>query len=835
MRTALIIGCISHGINDATNGGADLLSYLLFQKKIRIQYFLPLLVIFALCFLQLPTAFAATVTVAWDKNAETDVIGYKFYYGTVSKNYQHTVDVKNNTSCSISALDEGTKYYFAARAYNDKHIDSGYSEELAYTIPVTPPPSPVDTDGDGLNDDDEIDIYGTDPNKADSDGDGMDDGDELAFWGDNWSDDSDNDGLVNLVDPDSDNDGYLDGTSPPPPSPSSLPLPTLEIGEIIVDHNWTRVTFKKTFTDPVVVAQPISLNDGAPAVIRLRKVDSSGFEIRVQEWDYLDDVHAREKVSFLVLDRGSYALRDGTLVEAGSFETDRVGSFGGVAFHQIFQTAPVVVTAISSVNEADAVTARLRNISKQGFEFCMQEQELNPKEHAKESVNYIAWEPSMGTVDGLPFEVGKTGDILTHDSQSISFSQAYTNAPVFLATIQTGDGMDTANVRWQNKGTSTVEVQIHEEQSKNDETSHTTEILGYMAIASPNLDEDSDGDGILDIDESIYGTDPDNADTDGDDLKDGQELEYWDYDWSLDYDSDGKCNIIDKDSDGDGYTDGFEVSNDYDPSDPSSHPISNALAFEVGSIKLDHNWMQVDFKESFDDPIVIANPISIDGSDPAVIRIQNIHSDGFDIRIQEWEYLNGSHTNETVSYLVMEKGNFTLADGTQIEAGRFETDKTGSFGEIIFSQGFKDSPVVLAGISSFNEADAVAGRLRNISNQGFEFCMQEQELNPKEHLTETIDYIAWQSSKGNINGYTFEVNKTANTVKNGFYRIEFEQSFTSSPNLLADMQTADGKDTANIRWRNKTNGSVEVQIDEEQSKGTETRHTTEVVGYMVFE
>jgi hypothetical protein len=183
----------------------------------------------------------------------------------------------------------------------------------------------------------------------------------------------------------------------------------------------------------------------------------------------------------------------------------------------------------------------------------------------------------------------------------------------------------------------------------------------------------------------------------------------------------------------------------------------------------------------------------------------------------------------------MEKGVFTLDDGTQIEAGRFETDNTGSFGEVIFSQSFQDAPIVLAGISSFNEADAVAGRLRNISNQGFEFGMQEQELNQKEHLTETIDYIAWQSSKGNINGYTFEVNKTANTVKNGFYRIEFEQSFTSAPNLLADMQTTDGKDTANIRWQNKTNGSVEVQIDEEQSKGTETSHTTEVVGYMVFE
>ena len=53
--------------------------------------------------------------------------------------------------------------------------------------------------------------------------------------------------------------------------------------------------------------------------------------------------------------------------------------------------------------------------------------------------------------------------------------------------------------------------------------------------------------------------------------------------------------------------------------------------------------------------------------------------------------------------MVMGKGNFTLDDGTQIEAGRFNTNKTGSFGEFNFSQGFQDAPVVLAGVTSFNE------------------------------------------------------------------------------------------------------------------------------------
>jgi hypothetical protein len=71
-------------------------------------------------------------------------------------------------------------------------------------------------------------------------------------------------------------------------------------------------------------------------------------------------------------------------------------------------------------------------------------------------------------------------------------------------------------------------------------------------------------------------------------------------------------------------------------------------------------------------------------------------------------------------------------------------------------------------------------------------------------------------------------------VKDSFYTIEFGLPFESEPFFLADMQTTDGKDTTNVRWQNKNNLSVEIKIDEEQSKNSETGRTTEIVGYMVF-
>jgi hypothetical protein len=438
------------------------------------------LIVMPLFMMPISNAYAAEVTVTWNPNSEPDLAGYKVHCGTASRQYDTIVNVGNNTTCTLTNLDEGRIYYIAATAFDDDGNESAYSTELVHNIPRT------DTDGDGVADEDEINIYGTDPNNADTDGDGMSDGDELDYWGEDWNKDYDGDGIINLLDPDpgESDDGGPPPPDPDPPPPDPDPQPSslkIEVGEVKVDHNWKWVDLSQSFTDPVVVAKPMSRNGGAPGVVRVRKVDQNGFEVKVQEWDYLNQNHPKEILSYLVLERGSYTLADGTSVEAGRFNTSDT-KFGSVGFEQAFQREPVVIASVSTFNESDAVTGRIREITTGGFQYHLQEQEANAQKHVTETVSYIAWEPSTGTVDGKDFEVKTTPNRVKHKFYSILFDKPFMDTPHFIADMQTCDGGDTANVRWKNLDFMGVDVQIDEEGSKNKETNHTTEKVGYMAF-----------------------------------------------------------------------------------------------------------------------------------------------------------------------------------------------------------------------------------------------------------------------------------------------------------------------------------------------------------------
>jgi chitinase len=80
------------------------------------------------------------VTLMWDAPLNSQVDGYKLYYGQSMGLYDTVLDAGPATSTSVGGLQSGATYFFAATAYNVAG-ESAYSNEVSYTEPPPPPPS----------------------------------------------------------------------------------------------------------------------------------------------------------------------------------------------------------------------------------------------------------------------------------------------------------------------------------------------------------------------------------------------------------------------------------------------------------------------------------------------------------------------------------------------------------------------------------------------------------------------------------------------------------------------------------------------------------------------
>jgi hypothetical protein len=466
---AVSVGCISLGNKkDTINGGKALLNLQsIVQNSLKsicsllkvhsfsrwtkssvpgksylLIFFIPLLA--ALCSIPISAVHAAQVRLSWDPSSGP-VAGYYAYYGTSSGNYDYRFDAGNYTSYTISGLQEGEKYYFAVTAYNDVG-ESNLSEELTYTIPIGNSQqsfsNPVSTESLPIENN-------------------VEEG--------NLSQE-----IVHTIPIENPQQSFSSQVSA-----ESL---SIEFDEIQIDDQRKHVVFRKSFVDPIVIANSLSLNGPDPAVVRISNVTGKGFDIQIQEWDYLDGFHTFENVSYLVMERGSFTLENGARVEAGQFSTDKVNSFVQVNFNQGFTSAPVVITSINSFKGPAAVTGRVNNVNAQGFQYTMQEQESFSDGHAAESIAYIAWEPSAGNIAGITYKIGKTGKMVDDNLHTIRFGEAFADLPVFFADMQTAYGMDPANIRWQSLNVDAAKITISEERSLDDEIVHVTEDVGYFVF-----------------------------------------------------------------------------------------------------------------------------------------------------------------------------------------------------------------------------------------------------------------------------------------------------------------------------------------------------------------
>jgi len=82
---------------------------------------------------------ANSAALAWDAVAAPTLSGYRIYYGTTPGTYLQSVgqglNVGNATTFTVTGLSSGTRYYFAATAYDTLNNESTYSNEVFKDIP----------------------------------------------------------------------------------------------------------------------------------------------------------------------------------------------------------------------------------------------------------------------------------------------------------------------------------------------------------------------------------------------------------------------------------------------------------------------------------------------------------------------------------------------------------------------------------------------------------------------------------------------------------------------------------------------------------------------------
>ena len=257
-----------------------------------------------------------------------------------------------------------------------------------------------------------------------------------------------------------------------------------ESNSISLDDDWEMVTLQQNYTNPVVIAGVPSFEGADPATVRIRNVTSNSFEMQIDEWDYLNPGgHPVEVVSYMVLEAGQYTLSDGTRIVAGNGDgqTDQVSTYNlGSAFAGL--ETPLVFASVVTVNEASAVTTRMEVISNSEFELRLQEQESSVGTHLPESISYFAIEPGAGATGGLHYDAGSFSANRSDGFAEFDSGVRVSGISSLFASMQTINGGDVTALRNIFISGARARVFTEEEQSRDAETSHVNETVGFFII-----------------------------------------------------------------------------------------------------------------------------------------------------------------------------------------------------------------------------------------------------------------------------------------------------------------------------------------------------------------
>ncbi|MHC1591378.1 MAG: LamG domain-containing protein, partial [Candidatus Helarchaeales archaeon] len=552
-----------------------------------------------------------------------------------------------------------------------------------------------------------------------------------------------------------------------------------------------------------------------------------------------------------------------------------------INFKNVYEN-PVVVAYIYTRNNGESLDVRIDNVTSTSCQIFMEEPPdgavTYTTGHPTETVAYMVVEAGEWKLDdGTEIKAGtistnKYYKKSTSDTwETISFSSAFsTSNPVILHSLNTYNNGEWTTTAVKNVGTSSFDITQELAEASG---TITTETIGWIAIESGKT-------GIInDIKYETGSTtdgDSDGVDNNGHVITFTQSFDSaplivvkqdthngGDGGWARGYGTHSStqhstCTEEDQATDSErSHTDerfGFLAFSS--PFDAKFILKKKHLKLEVGQVNLTNTIDQgivetINFKNLYADPVVVAYILSRNEGESLDVRIDNVTSTSCQIFMEEPPdgaviYTTG-HPTETVAYMVMESGEWTLEDGTEVKAGTISTNKyykkstSNTWETISFSCAFSTSnPVILHSLNTYNNGEWTTSAVKNVGTSSFQLTQELAEASGT-ITTETIGWIAIESGKmGTINGVKYETGSSTDGnndgVDNDGHTISFSQNFTKSPLILVKQDTHNGGDGGWARGYGTHSSTQHLTCTEEdQASDSERSHTDERFGFWAIE
>lgn len=248
-----------------------------------------------------------------------------------------------------------------------------------------------------------------------------------------------------------------------------------------VSQHWKSINFPIKFNStPVVFTQVVSENDNSTVVTRLRNISTSQFQVRLQEEELNDDIHAEEDIAWMAIESG---VESGAQpFEVGSILTSSAPT--NITFTQSYSSIPSFIAGFQTTNDLDPASIRYNSLSTTGVNVFVHEESSQDSEttHGFENIGYwaIPAGQDLFTINGEVFgETGKLNLEVDHNYKTINLRHTYKNPVVIMGGL-THFESTPATIRVKNVNANSFSVQVDEWDYENQ--LHSLESMSYIVI-----------------------------------------------------------------------------------------------------------------------------------------------------------------------------------------------------------------------------------------------------------------------------------------------------------------------------------------------------------------